>query len=635
MVLTISKTEVSKSKKRLFMSSDGKKIGKYRILKRLAVGGMAEIYMAETPKTSGINKQVTIKRILPQYSNKPDFIEMFEKEAEICSNLQHSNIINIFDFGMDNDQFYLVMEYVKGNNLRQIINQTKKKRRPFPISHAVHIIQEAALGLDYAHRCIDKKTTKPLYIIHRDISPQNVMVSFEGEIKILDFGIAKAENKIESTRSGTLKGKFAYMSPEQVDGVKLDSRTDVFSLGTILWEMLTYRRLFKGSNEIESLKKIIKGSIPSVRKYNPNISSVLDGICQKALMKDRSLRYKSAADFQKDLNLFLNRTYPSFSKQDFSLFMKEMYTDEILKDQTAQQQQYMQQKNQDFSEKREDTELGTKIKKITRKPVRKPTRLKSLGSSPFPDSLHPYNQSSISHSQSTQISSSIKMNSPKSFSYNYTKQKKENRQWLFIFFVLLIVGAISYYLTQEKDSLSGLKNIVNSSLGKKSHLRHQSKRQYSSTTEVAKATLKYVVYINSQPQGSEIFIDDKATGLFTPSRISINGKKQIRLLLKKEHYLPYSQLLYISKTQSFMANMKRANLGYIDIEVTNGGKNLIVFVNRERVFSSVPILRYAIPAGKRVPIRVLNPITNVKASTTVRVKENERKTIHLILENTP
>ena len=659
------------------MRRNEKKIGQYRILKSLATGGMAQIYLAETPQTKGLNKRVTIKKILPQHSDKPDFDKMFEREAEISLNLQHSNIINTIDYGEDKGQHYLVMEYMKGKNLRELIEKSKKKKSPLPISHIVYIIQEAAQGLDYAHRCTDQKTGRKLNIIHRDISPQNVMISFEGEVKILDFGIAKAESKIEATRSGTLKGKFAYMSPEQVNGDKLDLRTDVFSLGIILWEMLTHRRLFKGSNEMESLKKIAKAFIPRVQKYDPSIPSVLDEICQKALRKDRTQRYQSTADFQKDLNHFLSKTYDKyrFSKQDFIEFIRELYAEEILQEQKDQQQYYQNhqahqkdhqghqnhqghqshqghQDHQNYQEKQEGTEIGTKIKNhqkapplLHKAPPPQPPSLKPLGSSHISNGAtpHPYSPSGL-HS-STQLSSNARIRGTRSSSYYSTILKKENKQWLFIFFILLTVGTTSYFLTQNKGSLNALKAFKESITPKKSPYGkgkdpYPNQRRFNSTTPTAERGIatpkKYIVHINSAPQGAEIFINDKVTGLFTPSRIPpVKGKSQIRILLRKENYLPYSQLLYITKNQSFLANMKKANLGYIDVKVTNGGRNLIIFINKQRVHSPVPILRYAIPAGERVPIRVLNPITDVQANAIVQVKKNERKTVYLILQKRP
>ena len=312
------------------MSQKPEYFGKYILLEKLAAGGMAEVFLSRAPGAGGIAKFVAIKRILPQFSDNKEFIDMFKDEAKIAINLSHSNIVGIYEFGVEVGQFFLVMDYVKGRNIRQILNKMKQGNINFNIDQIVYMCKEIAAGLDHAHRCIDGTTGKPLNITHRDMSPQNVMVSFEGEIKIIDFGIAKAETQMETTRAGTLKGKFGYMSPEQAEGHSVDLRTDNFSLGIVLWELLANDRLFIANNEINTLRKIRDCQIPSLTKINPEIHPELERIVFKALTKDRNLRYQTAAAFHRDLSRFLNRHYPDFSSQDFSMFVKSLYADEIL-----------------------------------------------------------------------------------------------------------------------------------------------------------------------------------------------------------------------------------------------------------------------------------------------------------------
>lgn len=312
------------------MSKKFEYFGKYILLEKLATGGMAEVFLARRPGASGIGKFLAIKRILPQFADSEEFIDMFKDEAKIAINLNHSNIVSLHEFGVELDQFFIVMDYVNGRNLRQILNKMKKNSSKLSIDQIVYIVKEIASGLDHAHRCLDGTTGKPLNITHRDMSPQNVMVSFEGELKIVDFGIAKAESKMETTRAGTLKGKFGYMSPEQAEGQQVDLRTDIFSLGIILWELLTADRLFIANNEINTLKKIRDCQIPSLRKIDPNVPAELERITNKALAKDRNLRYQTAAALHRDLNRFLNRQYPDFSSRDFSVFVMTLFSEEIL-----------------------------------------------------------------------------------------------------------------------------------------------------------------------------------------------------------------------------------------------------------------------------------------------------------------
>ncbi len=312
------------------MSQSFEYFGKYLLLEKLATGGMAEVFLARTTGAGGIGKFVAIKRILPQYAEAEEFIEMFKDEAKIAINLSHSNIVSLHEFGTQNNQFFIVMDYVEGRNLRQILNKMKKSTAKFGIDQIVFMVREVAAGLDHAHRSINGTTGKPLNITHRDMSPQNVMVSFEGEVKVVDFGIAKAEIQLETTRTGTLKGKFGYMSPEQAEGQKVDPRTDIFSLGIILWELLANDRLFLANNEINTLRKIRDCQVPSLKKINPNIPNELERITQKALARDRNLRYQNAAALYRDLNRFLNRQYPDFSSHDFSIFIKTLFAEDIL-----------------------------------------------------------------------------------------------------------------------------------------------------------------------------------------------------------------------------------------------------------------------------------------------------------------
>lgn len=312
------------------MASHFEQFGKYLLLEKLATGGMAEVFLSRQTGAEGIGKFCAIKRILPQFAESQDFIDMFREEAKIAINLNHSNVVSIHEFGVEKDQFFLVMDYVEGRNLRQILNKMKKSAAKFSVEQIVFIIKEVASGLEHAHRCIDGTTGKPLNITHRDMSPQNVMVSFEGEVKIVDFGIAKAETQSETTRAGTLKGKFGYMSPEQAEGQTVDLRTDVFSLGIVLWELLANDRLFIANNEINTLRKIRECQVPLLRKINPNIHPELERITKKALTRDRNLRYQTSGALHRDLNRFLNRQYPDFSHQDFSVFIRTLFNEELL-----------------------------------------------------------------------------------------------------------------------------------------------------------------------------------------------------------------------------------------------------------------------------------------------------------------
>ena len=308
-----------------------KKFGKYTIIKKLASGGMADILLACDLSPTGIGRFVVIKRALPKFSENEEFKDMFKNEGKVACNLKHRNITPIYEFGVEKNQFFLSMEYISGRNLRELIKKLHIYKSPISIPNAVHIVKEVASGLNYAHNAIDANTGQPLNLIHRDISPQNIMLSFDGEIKLIDFGIAKISDT-NLTRAGHLKGKFSYMSPEQAHGENLDERTDIFCLGIILWEVLTGKRLFASKNELSSLKKIKNCDIPNAQKINPKIPTELNNIVKKALSKNKNSRYKTAAKLEQDLSIFLNKNYPEYSHYDFISLMKTSYKREIMEE---------------------------------------------------------------------------------------------------------------------------------------------------------------------------------------------------------------------------------------------------------------------------------------------------------------
>lgn len=299
------------------------------LLEKLAAGGMAEVYRAKQLGYGGFEKTVAVKRILPHYASSEEFKNMFRLEANLSALLQHPNIVQIFSNGDYEGYLYLVMEFVDGKNLRQVLAKADKAKVRIPIEIACHLIAEAAKGLSYAHTFADEKTGQPLEVVHRDMSPQNIMLSYDGGVKIVDFGIAKAAARADMTRAGVLKGKFGYMSPEQAQGQKLDCRTDIFALGIILFETLTQRRLFTTDDDLRTLQLVKECRVPRPSRYNPAVSPSLDRIVMKALARERGERYSQASDFYADLLRFMNQTYPKFIPTDLAKFMKQLFVDDI------------------------------------------------------------------------------------------------------------------------------------------------------------------------------------------------------------------------------------------------------------------------------------------------------------------
>ena len=298
---------------------------RYILAKKIARGGMAEIWLAKQSGEDGFQRLCAIKRILPHYAAEKEFIEMFRDEAHIGKRLQHANIVRVEGFEEVDGAFAIIMEFVDGSDLRTLLSTCEKMQQRVSVPAAVFIAAETARGLHYAHTKVDEITQKPLEIVHRDISPQNILLSYEGEVKITDFGIADAESKMTETKPGVVKGKYAYMSPEQISGKSVDGRTDCFALAVVLWEMLAMRRLFAAENEVETIQLVKNCRIQeSPRQVNPEVDAELDEIVMRGLSKDMRKRYASAEDFEKDLRRYLSQKFPGFTGSDLGSFLKRV-----------------------------------------------------------------------------------------------------------------------------------------------------------------------------------------------------------------------------------------------------------------------------------------------------------------------
>lgn len=277
----------------------GIKFGKYELLEKIGTGGMAEIYLARGLGAEGLHKTLVIKRILPQFSTNARFVEMFIAEAKIAVQLNHPNIVQIYDFGKVDDDFYLAMEFVDGFNLAELLEMCSRAAHPLPVGEAIYIAAEVARGLHYAHQRLDE-FGQPLAIVHRDISPQNILVSTDGTVKIVDFGIAKATS-VADDKPDVVKGKFSYMSPEQVSAHPVDARSDLFSTGVVLFELLSGRQLFKGATRDETVSLVKSGIVPDISAINPAVPAPLERLLYKVLAQNPAERHQSARDFQLDL----------------------------------------------------------------------------------------------------------------------------------------------------------------------------------------------------------------------------------------------------------------------------------------------------------------------------------------------
>jgi hypothetical protein len=314
--------------------------GKYYLLERINVGGMAEVFKAKATGVEGFERLVAVKRILPSIAEDEEFITMFVDEAKIAVQLTHANIGQIFDLGRVEGSYYIALEYVSGKDMRAIFNRARQRSEILPIALSCYVVMKLCEGLDYAHNKHDNAGTF-LNLVHRDVSPQNILVSYEGEVKIIDFGIAKAAGKIGRTQAGILKGKFGYMSPEQVLGLEIDRRSDVFGVGICLYELLTGERLFIAETDFGTLEKVRSADVVPPSAQNPRITEELEQIVMRALARDREFRYQTALQLHDDLQTFMHTSASTFTRKDLREYMRRVFGEEIDKE-SARDLEYAQ-----------------------------------------------------------------------------------------------------------------------------------------------------------------------------------------------------------------------------------------------------------------------------------------------------
>ncbi len=302
--------------------------GKYLLLDRINIGGMAEVWRGKMFGAGGFERLVAIKRILPNIAEDDEFISMFIDEAKISVQLTHANVAQIYELGQINSSYFISMEYIPGKDMRAIFDRCRKKGEPAPVPLVAYCVSKMCEGLDYAHRKKDGMG-REMNIVHRDISPQNVLISYEGEVKVIDFGIAKAAGKATKTQAGILKGKFGYMSPEQIRGLPLDRRSDVFAIGVCLYEMLTGERLFVGDSDFSVLEKVRKAEVAPPSTYNRRIPDALEKIVLKALARDVDERYQYANELGDDLQRFLLTSDTIFGRKDLMQYMKSTFAEDV------------------------------------------------------------------------------------------------------------------------------------------------------------------------------------------------------------------------------------------------------------------------------------------------------------------
>ncbi|MGE0788552.1 MAG: serine/threonine protein kinase [Sandaracinaceae bacterium] len=304
-------------------------VGRYQVVGHLASGGMADIFLAKLTGPSGFERPAVIKRILPSLADRENVLQMFLDEARLAARIQHANVVHVQELVEQDGGFYLVMEYLEGESALSVMKRAARRRERFPAVLAAHIIAEACAGIHAAHE-LTSDNGEPLGLVHRDISPGNVFVTYAGEVKVLDFGIAKFKAKTTETMVGKVRGKFAYMSPEQCRAQPVDRRSDVFSLGTLLFELSTGRRLFARETHRLTMKAVVRAEVPPLKRIDPSYPDALIGVLRKALAIEPGERYQTAARMRRDLVAFVQRTgAEELPEERLAMVMKSWFPQRI------------------------------------------------------------------------------------------------------------------------------------------------------------------------------------------------------------------------------------------------------------------------------------------------------------------
>ncbi len=302
----------------------GEHLGRYAVLRRLASGGMADVMLARSDGIEGFERHVVLKRIKAEHARDPRFVSMFLDEARLAATLHHQHIVQVFDIGEADGEYFFAMEYVHGEDVRRMLSHVVRGKTHLPLAHSLAIVSAAASALHYAHerRGNDKK---PLHIVHRDVSPSNILVGYDGGIKLVDFGIAKAASRTKEGKTGAQKGKVAYMSPEQVKGDAIDRRSDVWSLGVVLYELATTTRLFKGDSDYVVMDQVVGGKIPLPRIRRPELPNEVSTLIMGALAVDPARRYQTADDLRVAVDAYAVKAGLAPSTAALSAYMKKLF----------------------------------------------------------------------------------------------------------------------------------------------------------------------------------------------------------------------------------------------------------------------------------------------------------------------
>ena len=565
-----------------------KPFGKYYLIEKLAMGGMAEIFKAKTFGIDGFEKFLVIKRILPHYSQDQQFITMLTDEAKLSVLLSHHNIVQVFDLGKVGGDYFISMEFINGSNLRDLLIRAEALGEKLPEDIVVFIISEICKGLDYAHSRKDHEG-KPLGIIHRDISPQNILLSYEGEVKIVDFGIAKAAMNVTHTATGIIKGKVSYISPEQVLGKPIDGKTDIFATGLLLYELLTGDKLFTGESHFEILQKI-RTTHFTEKSAPDSVSETLRKILAKALAHSHKARYETAEEFQIDLTRYLYSAYPRFSPRRLSKLMHEWFSKEIeeknakraveisinaatpsLMAQQALQENIVHRDTAENALPAGSQRTLTFTSDHDTEPQTDPEIILNTGETLSAKTLAPRQH----HVDSTATQPPASMNPTPVSLTPVEKKKRPYGALLFLAFVLLIaltgVAVGSYGVYQKYFSKQNPRQTPPLA----PRLQPEAPQPHPPISQT-RGTLR----IESSPYGAQIFINDQETPYVTPSNVpGLELNRPQKITLKKAKYHELSQTLTLLDDKPVLLNLSLDALPAGSIRINSSPAGAKIFVD--------------------------------------------------------
>lgn len=642
------------------------RFGKYLILDHLVDGGMAKICRARYLGEQA-NKMVAVKMVQPQFSNDEAFVRMFQDELNITFGMLHPNIMQVYDYGKVSGQLYTAMEYIHGANLKQYLDRLKERKVVFPVEISCFIISQVCLGLHYAHTFTDKLTGKPFNIVHRDISPHNIMLTYDGAVKVIDFGIAKANTNSEATQAGTIKGKLSYLAPEYLDGLELDARYDEFAVGITLWEMLCSRKLFQANNDLAVLKQIQACKIIPPSEINPSVPKELDAIVMKALSKDRAHRYENLDQMNRALVRFLYSTYPDFNASDLKTFADDLFKSEIEKD----QQRFVDYGSIDIQTyiedmKQEESKTGKVNKKdvgmsarptASKEPEREKPREIELNIDPAEveiglDSPRDKTatkklnkaalQSAKAASKNNRVNSSgsirggskdktsSRVMNKKEMAARAREEEKSSSASAIILIFAASFAALAYFQGGFIEEMTGFnlhKMIHGEKNGRTISSTPGGNRTQNSNQPVQAVQESGKLVLGGVDISMEVYINGKKTEYIgRPVKVDIN--KEVTVSIKKAGYVPYSTRVRLTRENNSavinVPDLERARMGLLTTSQNyTAGSKLVYEEAGEMVERSLPFRDIQIPEGN-YQAKVVNPILGTEKRVEFTIEENRK-----------